>query len=624
MQPYQKEYITNLKDISVLATRKTLDCHSFDTYCETLLQNRSLIETKINRNIALLRDELFLLFDRLFEARAEELAELEEFAQKLLDGKNELDGGLFCQIYQALLSRARHTKDRNAIIRCLYWLGIGHHNMCSKMVGLDWPDIEYYMSQMRLCFTEAAAYLKYYDDIDDIETKGYILRSRANTSLGQFKSASSKIRLTRQTLALLQDETLQQKTPELPWDRYIYMTHQQMISGISYNRDNDMTAQDVTAIMESAHIVHKRRIQEAISSNEAPPMRSAFSCYAIEYYCGLLTLEELLGRMEELMDLADTSSFSPDAIYTVISLPAIYCQYLREYPEQLSGREKYLESLYRKIVAYTEAFPKDEANEQIFYFLRQLATTFIETANSISYGAFQQIMLIHFAPDIYVHSQIVGKTAAAFCEIIMNEEPAFFDDIEYIRKIPDPSAKRRAVLELAMNSGVFHDVGKINFINLFTRTARQWFEEEYEITHLHTVVGSARLNACVSTRRYAAAALGHHSWYDGSHGYPDSYKRLECPYRQMVDVIGLVDWIDNSMTYAWLYGRAKKSFDEAVEEAITLEGKRFSPLLTTRLRDKAVAETLRQAFETARYEAYRQLYEKTAPRGKSPQDIIKL
>lgn len=624
MQPYQKEYITNLKDISVLATRKTLDCHSFDTYCETLLQNRSLIETKINRNIALLRDELFLLFDRLFEARAEELAELEEFAQKLLDGKNELDGGLFCQIYQALLSRARHTKDRNAIIRCLYWLGIGHHNMCSKMVGLDWPDIEYYMSQMRLCFTEAAAYLKYYDDIDDIETKGYILRSRANTSLGQFKSASSKIRLTRQTLALLQDETLQQKTPELPWDRYIYMTHQQMISGISYNRDNDMTAQDVTAIMESAHIVHKRRIQEAISSNEAPPMRSAFSCYAIEYYCGLLTLEELLGRMEELMDLADTSSFSPDAIYTVISLPAIYCQYLREYPEQLSGREKYLESLYRKIVAYTEAFPKDEANEQIFYFLRQLATTFIETANSISYGAFQQIMLIHFAPDIYVHSQIVGKTAAAFCEIIMNEEPAFFDDIEYIRKIPDPSAKRRAVLELAMNSGIFHDVGKINFINLFTRTARQWFEEEYEITHLHTVVGSARLNACVSTRRYAAAALGHHSWYDGSHGYPDSYKRLECPYRQMVDVIGLVDWIDNSMTYAWLYGRAKKSFDEAVEEAITLEGKRFSPLLTTRLRDKAVADTLRQAFETARYEAYRQLYEKTAPRGKSPQDIIKL
>ena len=324
------------------------------------------------------------------------------------------------------------------------------------------------------------------------------------------------------------------------------------------------------------------------------------------------------------MDLADTSSFSDDAMYTVISLPAIYCQYLREYPEQLSGREKYLESLYRKIIAYTDAFPENQANEQIFFFLRQLATTFIETPHSISYGEFQQTMLIHFAPDVYIHSQVVGKTASALCGIIMSEEPTFFDDIEYIKKISDPEAKRQAVLELALNSGIFHDVGKFNFISLFTRTSRQWFEEEYEITHLHTVVGSTRLNACVSTRRYAAAALGHHSWYDGSRGYPESYKRLECPYRQMVDVIGLIDWMDNVMTCAWLYGHAKKSFDEAIQEAIAQEGKRFSPLLTTRLRDKAVVEILRQTFETARYEACRQLYQETVPHEKSPQDIIRL
>lgn len=610
MQPYQEEYIANLKDIAVLAARKNPDCHSFEAYRGTILENRSLIMTKINRNIELLREGVFSLFDRLFEASPEELAELEEFASQLLSSQNELDSGLFCQIYQALLNRARHDRDRNAVIRCLYWLGIGRHSICGKMVGLDWTDIEYYMAQMRLCFAEAAAYLKYYDDIDDVETRGYILRSRANTALGQFKSASAKIRSTKQTLQILQDEDLQQKTPELPWDRYIYMTHQQMTASISYNRENDMKPQDVATIMESAHIVHKRRIQESVAKKEAPPVRSAFSCYAIEYYCGLLTVEELLGRMEELMDLADTSSFSMETMYTVVSLPAIYCKYLREYPEQLSGREKYLETLYRKVIAYTNAFPADAANEHIFYFLRQLSTTFIETANSISYGEFQQVILLHFAPDIYVHSHVVSKTAVAFCEILLGEDPAFFDDIGYIHQISDPDAKRQAVLELAENSGLFHDVGKINFINLFTRTARQWFDTEYEITQLHTVVGSARLKACASTRRYASAALGHHSWYDGSRGYPESYRRLECPDRQMVDVIGLIDWMDNSMTYAWLYGHAKKTFDEAIQRAIELEGKRFSPLLTTRLRDQSVTETLRKAFETARNEAYRQLYRK--------------
>lgn len=620
MQPYQEEYIANLKDIALLSARREHSACSFAEYQESLSRSGIQAEHKIDRNIKLLREELFPLFDRLFAASPEELAELEEFAGMLLHGKDELDGGLFCQIYEALLNRARHDKNRNMIIRCLYWLGMGRHNMCTKMVGLDYADSESYMSRMRLCFGEAAAYLKYYDEIDDTDTRGYILRSRANISLGQYKSASAKIRVVRDTLQILQDSDYRSLAPELPWERYVHMTHQQMASCISYSRDNDMTPQDVAAIMESVHIVHQKRIEDALEKNETPPLRSAFACRSIEYYCGLMNLKELLGRMEALMDFADNSDFSADGMYMAISLPAFYCNYLREYPEQLPGREKYLENLYQKVVAYTEAFPMAEANEQIFYFLRQLSSTYIETPHSISYGEFQLLLLTHFAPDIYVHSKVTGKTAAALCEIIIDETPGFFDDIGYIQEIKEPAEKRQAVLELAENCGLFHDVGKINFISLFTRTSRQWFEEEYEITQLHTVVGNARLSANASTCRYAAAALGHHSWYDGSRGYPKSYKRLECPYRQMVDVIGLFDWIDNSIHQSFLYGQPKKDFDEAVSDAISLEGRRFSPLLTAMLRDTAVRETIRHTYETAREDANRQLYEEY--RRKTENDTI--
>lgn len=609
MQPYQEEYIANLKDIIMLPLRTQTAVHSLTTYQEQIYHYRHQLEDKINRNMDLLRDGLFPLFDRLFEAQPEELEDLEEFASKLLNGKNELDSGLFCQIYQALLSRARHTKDRNTIIRCLYWLGIGRHNMCAKMVGIDLTDSEYYMSQMRLCFAEAAAYLKYFDEIDDTETKGFILRSRANTALGQFKSASTKIRLTRQTLQILQDEEYHQNAPDLPWDRYIYMTRQQMASSISYSQDNDMSIEDIAAIMESAHIVHQQRIIEALRKKETPPIRSAFSCHAIDYYCGLLTLEELLSKMETLMNHADSSDFSVENMYATISLPAFYCQYLREYPKQLSKRQQYLEGLYQKVLSYAMSFPKNEANEQIFLYLRQLSTTFIETEHSISYGDFQQNILKHFAPDVYVHSQVVGKVAAVFCDILQQEEPDFFDDIEQIKKIQNPNTKRHAVHNFAMNCGILHDVGKINFISLFTRTARQWFDEEYEIVHLHTIVGSKRLDTCASTHDYAAAALGHHSWYDGSRGYPDTYKRLECPCRQMVDVVGLIDWIDNSLSRPWLYGRPKKSFDEIIQEALSLEGKRFSPLLTARLRDQFILEKIKETFTSSRQEAYGALYE---------------
>ena len=68
MQHYQEEYIANLKDITLLSSRRQTSSHSLSEYQEKLLHDRSQLEERINRNIELLRDGLFPLFDRLFEA----------------------------------------------------------------------------------------------------------------------------------------------------------------------------------------------------------------------------------------------------------------------------------------------------------------------------------------------------------------------------------------------------------------------------------------------------------------------------------------------------------------------------------------------------------------------------
>lgn len=609
MQPYQEEYLANLNDIAMLVAHKKTEEQSFEEYYEKAIRNIRLAEQKVKRNMELLRNGLFPVLDHLFDADEEDLQELQEFAGRLLNGNEELDIGLFCQIHQALLNLARLKRDRRSMIRELYWLGIGRNNLCNKLVGLELLDEGKYTSQMRLCFIEAAAYLKYFDEIEDAETRGYIFRSRANMALGRFKTVSDKIRMVKQTLQILQDQEYRRKEPNLPWDRYVYMTHQLMAASISYSRQDTMTPQDIADIMESVYVVYQTRLQEAEEKKEKAPIRPAFSYYAIEYYCGLNTLEELLTRLEGLMDSADISDFSADSMYGIISLPAFYCQYLQQYPEMIQERQEYIEGLYQKILKYVEAFPKSEESESLFFYLRQLSITFLETDNSISYGDFLQKIQIRFAPEIYIHSQVVGIVAERFCEMILEEEPSFFDDIDFLKKIDDPEEKRQKILCYAMKCGVFHDVGKINFMNLYSRTARQWFEDEYEMAHLHTTVGQACLAARTSTDHYAAIALGHHSWYDGSKGYPADYKRLECQYRQMVDVIGLIDWLDNVTETDRLYTGVEKTFREAVEMAISLEGKRFSPLLTARLRDKKAAGKLEKAFEEARYDAYHKLYE---------------
>ena len=190
--------------------------------------------------------------------------------------------GLFCQIRQALLTLARQKKDRAAMIRHLYWLGMGRNSLCGKLVGIPFENIAKYMTRMRLCFTEAAAYLKYYDQIEDTDTRGYILRSRANISLGQFNSPGEKIRLVKGTLQILQDKEYQEKAPGLPWDRFIFLTHQNMASSISYSREKVMSPQDMADIMESAYIVYQRRFEEAEMQGRQPPTKSAFAYFAIE------------------------------------------------------------------------------------------------------------------------------------------------------------------------------------------------------------------------------------------------------------------------------------------------------------------------------------------------------
>ncbi len=609
MQLYQQEYIANLKEIVMLTMGERREKLSFEAYLEQSDRKRRRGEELVKRNMKLLREGLFPVLDHIYAADETEISELREFAGELTGGKEDLDGGLYCQIHKALLSLARMRKDRKEMIRELYCLGMGYYGLYNKLVGLERKEIQKYTSQMRLCFAEAAAYLKYFDEIEDTETRGFILRSRANMSLGQFNTPGEKIRMVKRTLEILQDKGFQEKEPGLPWDRYIFLTHQQMAASISYGRESTMTSRDVEDVMESVYIVYQRRFEEAAQRKQKMLLRPSFSYYVIEYFCGMFGIDGLLARMETLMDGADAADFSEEGMYGIISLPAFYSQYLNDYPDKIPGRAEYVRNLYRRAMEYVEAFPREEESEKLFLYLRQLPSTFVEVEGGILYKQFLLKILMRFAPEIYVHSKVVADAAVVFCRLIIDEEPDFFDDMDSIREIGEPLEKRQAILDYARECGMLHDVGKINFMNLYSQTARQWFEEEYEMAHLHTNVRAAWLGERESTSMYAPVALGHHCWYDGSHGYPETYHRLECPCRQMVDIIGMLDWINNVVDTATMYTGVEKSFREAVDAAIDLERRRFSPLLTARLRDKAIAEQMEKAFAEGRREAYRLLYE---------------
>lgn len=608
MLPYQQEYIDNINKISELSQHKKTENITFDEYYSNIMENKKIEEQIVHRNMQILKENLFPLLDDMFKADKKEIDDVFEFADCLLNPSEELDTGLYLQIHHALLGYMRQIGDRNGMIRELYRMGIGLYGVNNKLVILNSHQTAKYNTQTRLYFTEAAAYLKYFDEIDDDETRGFILRSRANMALGRFDSVSEKNKMVKRSLMILQDKEYQKKAPSIPWDRYIFLAHQQMTANIPYGKESTMTPQDVADIMDSVHFVYETRKKQAEKNHQKLPVQLQFSHYIIEYCCGIHTLDELLTEMEKIMDSVEITDYSTNGIYGIISMLAFYYQYLNKNTNLIPKRIEYIEELNKRVWDYISSFPDAAHNDHLFKALSKLSYTYIETENGVSYKQFILKVLVCFAPDVYVHSFTVGKAARELCRIIINEEPDFFDDIEEIKAITDFSEKEEAVLSFAMECGLMHDIGKLSLINLYINTSRQWFEDEYELAHFHCLTGEACLETKASTKKFADIAFGHHKWYDGVKGYPEGYKRLDCPYRQMVDTISLVNWIDNITVNARLYNGAEKTYEEAVEYAVSSEGKRFSPLLTARLRDKDIASRLKNIFRESRIEAYKIIY----------------
>ena len=610
MRPYQEEYLDNLRQFDALFQRRQSKGLDFEAYEAQARADRENILRLSRRNMELLRTELFPSMEGLYGWEREQVAELEEFSFQLYDGRVELDVGLFCKIHQALLGLARFNEDRDAIIRELYWLGMGSYALCGKLVGLPLDDIWDYTVRMRQYFIEAAEHLADFDEIHSSETRGYILRARANISLGQFRTPGEKISLIRDTLKILQNRHYQELAPDLPWERFIYLTHQNLTSSIPHSREKVMSPEEMASIMPSALIVYRGRYEVGRQLHQQPAARPAFGYHALEFYCGLSTLDTFLARVEELLDGAIPSDYSPDGMYAMISLPAFYSLYLSQYPDQIPPREEYLQGLYRRMLGYADAYPGEPGDHSLFLYLRQLCFTFIETEGGVPYSQFLLKLLLRFFPETYRHSHLVGEGVQVLCAALLEDDPAWFDGIDFIREIDDGSKKREAVLDYAMGCGLFHDSGKISVIELCTRTARQWFDEEYEMAQLHTLSGKILLEGRASTSRFAPVALGHHAWYNGgSQSYPAAYRRDECPQRRMVDVVSLMDWIEVRLNSAHMYQLEAKPFDHVVREVVQLGGTRFSPRLAALLRDGETAERLRAVLESAAENACRRMYE---------------
>ena len=539
MQEYQVKYIENTRKIAELSVFYNVSGLGFDDWVAEKRSSEVLMEKLREENNDLLGSCLFPVLDGLHSASSDTIEELSEFASALMDRKTNLDCGIYIVIHEAILRYYRVKKDRNSMIKELYMLGMGLYYLRRSLEGIDSDENKKYAFRNEMLFTEASSYLRYFDGIDDEETRGYIIRSLHNISLS-VKDVKRRIAVNARSMSVIKDEYYRQLAPGLPWDAFERASHQQMSINRNGLSDEDITKDEIATVLDSCYEVFKPE-----AASQQSNVRWLWPYYSMEYSCGYVDLKTTVDRMEKLIDSFPYDQYDVSGLYSNVQLAIDYGRLIKDNPQLQLDEERirFLDKANRKMLKVLLTCPPDKFDDHFFYTVDVAISNLYEVEGSLTYRELSERILRRFSGSLYLKARKTGKLMRCIARSIMESEFGFFDDIPFISAEKDSEKKKQLVLGFAEECGLLSDFGLVKMNMMRLLKTRNLTETEDEIFRVHTLSGAGDLGGRRSTEAFADTALGHHSWYNGEGGYPSEYNRLGSPYRQMTDIAAVASFM---------------------------------------------------------------------------------
>ena len=579
MEDYQEQYLAHAREIAELSDLYRVTPPDSAGAPQVLREAEARIARLRQENNRLLNAHLFPALDALLGAPQETLDQLDGFAAQLMDWKTNLDVGLYVVIHKALLSLQRIRQNRAGILRELYKLGMGYYYLYMYVSGMDQDAVRTMNFRNEMLFTEAASYLRFFDEIGDEESRGYIIRSMANIALCT-KDRKKKIAAGRRILEIIRDPYYRGLAPGLPWDVFLSRTHQQMSANRHELSAGDLNREELAAVLDSCYEVFN-----AQQGQEHPSIRWLWPLYEMEYSCGYTDAETTLARLEKLITQAPPGEYDMSGLYGGIQLPLYYGHMLRDNPRLADDpiRLRFMAYASEKMLDTLLSCPLDCQDNYFFYLIREAVSEYHEFPGCVTYLDLSRHLLQRFAGALFLRGRKAGRMLQVLCGAMLDQFPDCFDDIPFLRSLKSPEEKRKALLDYAEGCGLYYDFGLLKINITRTEQTRSLFDEELEIYQLHCVSGWEDLKRRPSTRRYADVALGHHVWYNGSGGYPALYERNRSDFRQMTDAAALV---------ARMLETPETPMPDLLREIAAGEGSRFSPIAAAVCMDPDIADKL--------------------------------
>ncbi len=580
MRPYQKQYVENLKQIaelSAISPELPGDIHDF---IKKRQENMTRSQELVKENTELLRRELMPLLDDIVSASQEEIADLEDFAGHLLSGVNQLDVFLDYIIRNALVTYARKWGLRDMLIRELYHTGLALFYLQDRLVA---AHLSTYRWKMNMMFGEAASYIKKYDEIENVEIRGYIHRSMANLGLsygwGSEEEVGKKMDVFRRCLDIMTDPVYRAKTPSLPWDRYVYNIHQIRSSGTSYLKiaGSEADPRIQREIMESSQFLWEHQLDTSREKGVEITSRWVLKNEVTQYHCGIRTLSHLLTQIEKYYMGRNPSDYTEAGIENNLYLPSLYGEYLLTDEEMKYKKKRIIGYMYRSIVKYVRSMPGNQLDAKMLRNLVLVMDRFVEYPGSITLKDFLLELVVCRNPDAYVNLYLTAEISLMLARKALEKDPRVFLGTMGCGTVEELREKKEDLLRLVYESGMLYDVGYLNVSTMVSQTGRSWFGEERKMYESHVNSGQYILSKCDSTRPYMDVAYGHHRYYDGKGGYPEDYVRENKPNQPVIDLISVVSFLVRNIHEKQITIHRVLSLEKILEKIEEGSGSRFSP-----------------------------------------------
>lgn len=208
----------------------------------------------------------------------------------------------------------------------------------------------------------------------------------------------------------------------------------------------------------------------------------------------------------------------------------------------------------------------------------------------------------------YVHSLMVAQLTKTLVRQLADTNPEALVGILGCRNAAEVTARRDEICEEAYQCGLYHDVGKCALILYIGINGRRLLAEEFLCIQNHPVIGYKLLRKMHGDPNLAESARYHHSYYDGSGGYPQQLPPCPASIKAIVDVLSAADSLDAATDHIGrCYNRAKP-FSALLEEFRAQCGTRYSPAVVALFDDSGFCRRLNEALDAERKKVYLQVY----------------